>query len=160
MGVWCVFTIVAFAYFITSKLVNFDPQNKLQHIDNKKLYSALQPYAINMPQGLKNKIMHFYGPNCKCQQYSEKHIKAINNIAAKADFEIINIALTQHDIIPATPSVAITNSIGEVIYFGPYGEGLACSQTSGYAQTVLNNFLKGYADNTIISQAKGCYCPL
>ncbi|WP_413699741.1 DUF6436 domain-containing protein [Psychromonas sp. KJ10-10] len=68
--------------------------------------------------------------------------------------------LGEHNIIPSTPSVAIISNMGEVIYYGPYGQGIACSQTAGYAQTMLKNYLKGYIGNVVIKDAKGCYCSL
>ncbi|MFT6586604.1 MAG: hypothetical protein ACJARX_000379 [Psychroserpens sp.] len=43
-----------------------------------------------------------------------------------------------------------------MVYFGPYDKGIACSQISGVAKNILNNFIKSYAANFIIKEAKGC----
>ena len=156
--IWISFTVAAFIYLVRDKLVSFDLENKLAGINHLQLGITLKPYLDSVLAGKGNTVLHFSQPNCDCQQYSEAHIQDINKIATDYEFTIIKVVLKEHNIIPATPSVAIIDVLGEIIYFGPYGQGLACSQTSGYAQTMLNNFIKGYKANIIIREAKGCYC--
>ena len=156
--VWLSFTVAAFIYFVSAKLVSFDFENKLEGIGHQQLATSLKPYIKPMLQGIEPTVLHFSKPNCDCQKHSEPHIQDINKIATENEFNIIKVVINEHNMIPATPSVAIIDALGEIIYFGPYGQGLACSQTSGYAQTILNNFLKGYTANIIIKEAKGCYC--
>ena len=59
-------------------------------------------------------------------------------------------------VIPSTPSVAFADKKGGILYFGPYGLGLGCSDTVGYAKTMLGNYLKGYSANILVKDAKGC----
>jgi hypothetical protein len=158
VGVWIIFTVLAFAYFSTERLVNFDVDNKLLEVDHLQLGRYLETYQSSQENGLANSVIHFSKPNCTCQKFSQDHIQDINKMAEDNQFSVTNVVLEQHDIIPATPSVAILDTFGEVIYFGPYGQGLGCSQTSGFAQTMLNNFVKGFSANIIIREAKGCYC--
>jgi hypothetical protein len=153
--IWLSLTIAAFAYFIDNKLVDFNADNKLSYLDHQQLSSSLSQY--NEPSD-NNTILHFSQPNCQCQSFSEAHISDMNSLAKANNFKVKNITIKDQTLLPATPSVAIVNKHGEVVYFGPYGEGIACSQTSGFAQTMLNNFIKGYAANLIIKDAKGCYC--
>jgi hypothetical protein len=160
--VWLSFTVAAFTYFISDRLVKFDFENKLENINHQQLARSLKPYVKVFQKNKKigNTVVHFSKSNCKCQKYSEQHIQDINKIAIENEFNIINVVVGngKYNIIPATPSVAIMTTMGEIIYFGPYGQGLACAQTLGYAQTVLNNFIQGYNANIIIKDAKGCYC--
>lgn len=156
--VWLSFTVAAFVYLVSEKLVSFDLESKLAGIGHLQLATALKPYVESVLPGKGNTVLHFSTPDCDCQQYSAAHIEDINKIATANDFSIIEVVINEHNFIPATPSVAIIDLLGEVIYFGPYGQGLACSKTSGYAQTMLNNFVKGYKANIIIKEAKGCYC--
>lgn len=157
---WISFTIAAFGYFIKDKLVTFDATNKLENIDYKEISNYLTPYLLKGIEQSENKqtILHFSSPNCDCQKYSEEHIQDINKLADINDFNVKSIVINEDHIIPSTPSIAVIDKTGSVIYFGPYGQGLACSQTSGYAQTVLNNHLQGYSANIVIKDAKGCYC--
>jgi hypothetical protein len=155
---WLVFTIFAFGYFITDRLTSFDSNEKLKGVDYQRLSTFLAPYSAQIGNKAKHSILHFSTPSCDCQKYSHAHIQEINKLAAKYDFNIKNINIDEHDVIPSTPSIALLNESGEIVYFGPYGQGLACSQTAGYAQTILKNYLKGYSANIVIKEAKGCYC--
>lgn len=172
IALWIIFTIAAFAYFTKDKLVSFDEKNKLENIDYKDFSTYLTPYIESSNDNNTNeystsfsnndiktpRVIHFSKPDCDCQKFSENHIEDINKLARANGFEIQSVIINKDDIIPSTPSIAITDSSGDVIYFGPYGQGLACSQTSGYAQTMLNNYLQGYTANLVIKRAKGCYC--
>jgi len=145
--IWLSFTFFAFSYFIQGKLISFDAENKLMNIEHKELAPHLI-YLIGEAKGdsdsvngdIENTIIHFSKPNCECQQYSAAHIQDINKLAIDNNFTIKKVVINEHNIIPSTPSVAIIDNTGDVIYFGPYGQGIACSQTSGYAQTMLNNY--------------------
>ena len=166
--VWILFTVLAFAYFTKQRLVNFDSDNKLQGVDHLQLANYLKNYTssetIGLGDGLDNslgnRVIHFSKPNCACQQFSQEHISDLNKMAEANHFSVVNVVVEQDNLIPATPSVAILDADGDVIYYGPYGQGLGCSQTSGFAQTMLNNFVKGFSANIIIREAKGCYCSL
>ncbi|MFT2092410.1 DUF6436 domain-containing protein [Paraglaciecola sp. 2405UD69-4] len=157
---WLGFTVLAFAFFSKQRLVNFDNENTLLDIDYVQLGHYLQRYSSPDNNGLASSVIHFSKPGCECQQFSESHIEDINKLALGSQFKIQNVVLDHDEIIPAVPSVAIIDPTGEVIYFGPYGQGLGCSQTTGFAQTMLSNFLKGFAANIVIREAKGCYCSL
>jgi hypothetical protein len=49
-------------------------------------------------------------------------------------------------------------AINLVFYLGYYSIGLACSESNGYVEAVLQNYAQGYNSNLIISDAKGYYC--
>ena len=157
---WISFTITAFGYFIKDRLVNFDVNDKLENIDYTAMSNYLAPYIGQNNNEKKYTVLHFSTTNCTCQKYSQAHVEDINKLAIANNFNIKNIVINEDDVIPATPSIALIDGLGDVIYYGPYGQGLACSQTSGYAQTMLNNYLKGYSANIIVKEAKGCYCEI
>lgn len=152
--------MLALAYFSKERLVDFDMDNKLQGIDHLQLGNYLKVYRPLPKKGLGNSVIHFSKPDCACQKFSQAHIQDINRIAHDNQFNVANVVIEQHDVIPATPSVAILDESGDIIYFGPYGQGLGCSETSGFAQTMLKNFLHGFSANIVIEEAKGCYCSL
>lgn len=158
--IWLSFTILAFAYFAKARLVNFDVDKKLHGIDHLQLATYLQDFRATDSLGSGYRVIHFSQSNCDCQKVSQKHILELNKMAEDNQFSVVNVVVNKHEVIPATPSVAILGASGDVIYFGPYGQGLGCSQTSGFAQTMLNNLLKGFTANIIVDQAKGCYCHL
>jgi hypothetical protein len=158
--VWLGFTVLAFAYFSKDRLVTFDIDNKLQGVDHLQFAGYLQDYLPTNKVGVGNQVIHFSKTGCDCQKFSQNHIVDLNKMAKKNQFNIVNVEVNEHDIIPATPSVAILDKFGKVIYFGPYGQGLGCSQTSGFAQTMLNNLVQGFSANILVREAKGCYCHL
>lgn len=155
---WLVFTIASFAYITSEKLVHFDPEKKLKDVTTQQIVSQLARNFNNNDPYSQATVLHFSTPECDCQVYSEQHINEINQLASVNNFNINNITISKNNFIPATPAIAIVSNLGELIYFGPYGQGIACSQTSGYAQTVLKNYVKGYISNTLVKEAKGCYC--
>ncbi|PKF61752.1 hypothetical protein CW745_10585 [Psychromonas sp. psych-6C06] len=156
---WIVFTVSAFAYFTSDRLIDFDADDKLQGMDAKKLSPHFEVYIKNTPVENKKTILHFSTPDCECQINIKSHSKAIDRLAKRNAFQVQHITIDEHDVIPSTPSIAVLGNDGQVVYFGPYGQGLTCNETSGFAQTVLNNYLKGYANNIVIKEAQGCYCP-
>ncbi|MFT6900264.1 MAG: hypothetical protein ACJAXS_000426 [Colwellia sp.] len=158
LTVWIVFTLSAFSYFVKGRLVDFDKSNKLTGIDYQEISNDFTRYTHQEKKAGRTTLLHFSTISCDCQVFSEKHIQDLNKIANANHFIIKNIIVEQHNIIPSTPSVALIDESGEVVYFGPYGQGLACSKTTGYAQTMLNNYLKGYNANIVVKEAKGCYC--
>ncbi|WP_448213458.1 DUF6436 domain-containing protein [Colwellia sp. MEBiC06753] len=151
--------MTAFAYLLNKQLVMFDPEYGLAQHTPKSLLTALAQDNL-LAEALNengNMIVHFQSPNCQCDQVSSGHIMALNNQAAH-HFSIKQITVSaNHSAIPSTPAVAIVES-GELLYFGPYGQGIGCNNSQGFAQTVLNNLNKGFRANIIVSDAKGCYC--
>lgn len=153
---WLLLTAIAFVALTKNRLVNFDEDNKMQDIEYKEFASVLSPFI--KPESAGNTIVHFISPGCKCRRTSQKHKLELNKLAKIYGFSVIEVELQEHAVIPSTPSVAVADSKGEVVYFGPYGQGLGCSDTNGYAKTMLGNYLKGYSANILVKDAKGCYC--
>jgi hypothetical protein len=61
--------------------------------------------------------------------------------------------------IPASPSTAVLNGKGELVYFGPYALGGVCkADDSGLIETVLNNMLAGIKPSHSFVGGFGCFC--
>ncbi|NVK25147.1 MAG: hypothetical protein HWE10_09485 [Gammaproteobacteria bacterium] len=160
-GTWFVFTLICFVYLTFDRLIAFDPQDKLTNISpdvfQQKLVDINKDLLGIEPK--KGIILHFQQNDCACNVSSEAHVNALKELAQMHTVEFRNIDPTLiPDIVPSTPSVAILDDNGQLVYFGPYGEGLDCSQTDGFALTVFNNYLKGFSASLLISDAEGCYC--
>jgi len=159
---WLSFTLAAAIYFISGRLVTFDPDAKLSGKNSHYVIQELK--AMGQLQGidLSNTIIHFTSEHCFCTQYSEDHKRDINQQAGLDGFNVVNINLPAHleSIIPSTPSILIVNKDEELLYFGPYSIGLACSASNGYVETVMQNYAKGYSAPFIMNDASGCYCNL
>lgn len=158
--IWLVFTFLAFSYFINNNLVFFDKNNKLKGINNQDFAMHLTKFTPDLLNNSTGTIIHFSNGSCHCNQLSDKHIGEIDQLAQVNNFNVLSVNVQIDNFIPSTPSIAILDNVGELIYFGPYGDGLSCSNTTGFAKTVLKNHIKGYSANLILNNAKGCYCPV
>jgi hypothetical protein len=157
---WLVGTIIAATYFISSRLLPFDPEQKLASKNSIALLDQLN--EIDQLKGIdvNNTIIHFTSDDCSCTQFSHDHKQSINLQANIDGFNVINVNLPPGvaSLIPSTPAILIIGQEKQLLYFGPYSIGLACTQSNGYVETVLQNYAKGYAASLIINDASGCYC--
>lgn len=158
--VWLGIVFVAAAYFISGRLITFDPSAKLITRDSDFVLGQIKSIDALKDLNLSNTIIHFTSENCSCTKYSEEHKASIDATAKRDNFNVINVTLPPYlsTIIPSTPSVLIVSSTESLLYFGPYSIGLACTQSNGYVETVMQNYSKGYNSDLIISDVKGCYC--
>jgi len=159
---WLVLTVTAAIYFISSRLVSYDPEEKLSGQNSVFVMQELRKIAQLNNVDLSDTIIHFTSDHCACTQYSEAHKKEINEKAGLTGFKIINVNLPVNlsTIIPSTPSIMIVSDTQDLLYLGPYSIGLACTESNGYVETVMNNYAKGYSSNLILNDASGCYCNL
>jgi hypothetical protein len=158
--IWLSLTLLAAIYFITSRLVSFDPELKLSGENSHSIINQIREIDELKTVNLSNTIIHFTSNNCSCSQFSEEHKLSINKDAEVENFTVININISDKlsTIIPSTPSILILSEVEDLLYFGPYSIGLACSESNGYVETVMKNYAQGYTSDLVISDAKGCYC--
>ena len=159
--VWLTSVVVAAVYFIRLRLVPFDPDKKLQAVESNLIIEQIQQFDSLANVELSNTIIHFTSNDCHCTQFSEAHKKAINKSAGADGFNIVNVHLdskTANSIIPSTPSVLLVDKLGELLYFGPYSQGLACSKSNGFIEIVLSNYKKGFNSQLVMNDTEGCYC--
>jgi len=157
---WLGLTLLAAIYFITVRLTSFDPNMNLVGRDSSSVIRQIRKIEELESVNLSNTIIHFTSNNCSCTQYSREHKTSINKKAKLDGFSVININLPSGllTIIPSTPSILILSEAESLLYFGPYSVGLACSQSNGYVESVLQNYAQGFNSDLIISDVKGCYC--
>jgi hypothetical protein len=158
--IWLALTLIAAIYFISNRLIPFDPNMKLLRVNKISLVKEIKQINKLKNVNLSNTIIHFTSNDCSCTQYSEEHKASINKKVKLDGFNIININLPSDllTIIPSTPAILILDSKEELLYFGPYSVGLACSESNGYVEAVLQNYAQNYNSDLVISDVKGCYC--
>lgn len=157
--VWLIFTVLAAIYFISDRLVKFDPEEKLLNISTQALVAEVIS-EFDLPAQMPNTLINFTSEGCKCNQNSQEHLSDVKNTAKKENLAVINISLPQNlsNIIPSTPSVLLLDNNSQLIYFGPYSEGASCNKGEGIIDLVMANYKKGFNAELIISNAQGCYC--
>lgn len=156
--VWVAFTILAFRYFTFERLIDFDLEGQLQGTNTgtfRELLSQEYFSGLALPA---NSIINFINPECGCNKVTQIHINGLVKSAHTQHMSVLNMQPNRSSLVTSTPSVVITDSNSEVVYFGPYGAGLGCSNTEGLAQTIFDNYIKGFSANMIVADVKGCYC--
>ena len=158
---WLISVLVAAVFFMSERTVVYDPKGLLTGVANETLLNSILTVG-NTGEINQRTLVHFSSDNCRCNEVSKKHINLVFDLAKENSFELVHVNVDKHmtSIIPSTPSVMLIDKSGDLIYLGPYGEGLTCSKTNGVVDTVLNNLKKGYKASTIYNDAKGCYCNL
>lgn len=157
---WLVFTVIVGASFIKSRLNEFDPNEQLLNLDSEKLIKEIRLLPQLKTLDFENVLIHFTSESCNCTKYSKNHKKDITTRAIADGFRVINVQLpaTTKTIIPSTPSILIAASPKDLLYFGPYSAGLACSASNGFVELALNNYTNGFVSDLIINDVTGCYC--
>jgi hypothetical protein len=112
----------------------------------------------------KMSVVHFVDPDCPCSRFSAPHIETLeaNADRSRVAFAAVNrrhasgMALLQADQVPASPAVAVWDTEGELVYFGPYSTGALCGQGEDILARVIANVHVGNWQN---QEAVGCLCP-
>jgi len=154
---WLAFTLIAFAYVSMDRLVAFDASGKLEQLTAQQLSTLLQAEYQDSAV-FKGSVIHFSKDDCRCSKFTEPHVLSLAKLAENHSWRNFYQNPVADSVVETTPAVAIFDGNANLVYFGPYGQGIGCSEATGFAQTVLNNHMKGYLDSVIISAAKGCYC--
>lgn len=156
---WLTFTVMAAIYFISERLVSFDPKQKLTNVTKQALVNSIIA-EFHLPDHLPNTVINFVDPNCRCNKISLDHLSDVNKNAVNDDMSVMNVTLPSDfsGLIPSTPAVLVLDNNGELIYFGPYSEGLSCGKGEGIIDLVLSNYKKGFNAQLIMANSEGCYC--
>lgn len=159
VAVWLISTVLAAIYFIGDRLVAFDPKQKLAGISQTTLVNRIIT-EFALPDHMPNTLINFVSETCSCNQISEPHRSDVNKKASKDNMSVINVILPNNfsGIIPSTPAILALNKKSELIYFGPYSEGVSCGSGKGMIDLVMYNYKKGYNAQLIVENSKGCYC--
>jgi hypothetical protein len=98
--------------------------------------------------------------SCGCSKQAKSHISTLKTFAELKGMDIVQISLTEQlkHVVPATPAAVIIDKHGQFVYAGPLSEGIACSQGSGFVETVITNLMAGFNSQLLIADTKGCYC--
>lgn len=161
VGVWLVSIVVAAKYFMQQRAIAFDPNELLTNINEQALLATILSTEVTT-KFPPTTLFHIYNTECKCNVVTEDHMNSVFAFAKSHDFTIKKILLTKamKDVVPSVPAVLATDEKGELLYFGPYGQGISCSVSNGIIDMVLKNFLNGFKFSSIHNKATGCYCNL
>lgn len=158
--IWLVSIAGAFFYLINRELSLFDPNEALAGFSSQSLVHNI---ALSLHEGevIDKTLIHIRDESCHCNSYTTKHAIALDKRAQESHFLVKTLALSEIDklpFIPSTPAVMLVGENNELIYFGPYAEGLACSKNNSMLELSWRNYEKGFNSHLIFNEALGCYC--
>ena len=110
-------------------------------------------------------VVHFSDGNCPCTRFSLSHVSNLERELNKAH----HIRVSPNDLasLPwdrvsklavSSPSVAIINAAGKLAYYGPYTDGLLCSQGNDLVSQVLENLRADENFQWMNVLGYGCFC--
>ncbi|MDH4263838.1 MAG: DUF6436 domain-containing protein [Spirochaetia bacterium] len=154
------------------------------NFDESRLTSFLKTDYIKQgflsTHRFKFTVYNFLNDDCICSRYALMHIKSVLSRFAKSDIDfvlipkessnkysfIFNRVLYTYskdkiwDSIPATPSVAIVNNSGKLIYYGPYSSDYYCGTgKDNYIDKIIDNMSQNILLPIINLSDFGCFCP-
>lgn len=157
--VWLSLVFIAAYYFISKRLTEFDPHNQLEQFSASGLGQQLQQQLFTQPLAAQT-IVHISRKGCDCNPLNQAHKQDINQLAQSYNFDAIELDISELDteLIPSTPALLVLDKQQQLLYFGPYSQGFACTEANGFVAAVLKNYQHGFNSELVVSQAKGCYC--
>lgn len=163
IGMWIVGVLLLLKVAEASKLVVFDPQQKLlmqsmtSDFDQKFAHS-LKTYAGE----LSNTLVHFRAGSCICETLVESHSEQLTRRLSVSGYRALTINLEHNPAIaayiPSTPAVAVFNEAQQLVYLGPYAVGLGCFTDDSLIATITQYLNIAYLGAHINADVSGCYC--
>ena len=152
-------------FVASQKLVEFDGSGKLWQLSQGEHFDVdFTEKVQQLVETSQSKVIHFTATNCQCNTVAKEHIESVEKLARQHGFNNVTVNVAEHqlllDVIPATPAVAVFDDSGELIYLGPYSAGYSCNVGSGIVESYVSGKVGKTPSATILSETKGCYCPL
>lgn len=129
-------------------------------------------------------LVHFWNPDCLCNQLSQRHFDALLAAHSKEELRILVLApantsdsqiqsfeqlngermqvlkLQPDEIsIPASPALALMHGNGQLGYFGAWGFGALCSlESDDFFPSMVRKMLAGPYGPFVNIAGSGCFC--
>lgn len=169
-AIWILLMIWAFWWYQGRYLRPFD--------SSPTLFSG---EALRLPAALAGagpvRLVHFWDPACPCNVGNQQHLaELLERYAGQVAFYAVQrpgsrgqlpapLAALQPlsllpgaEDLPASPAVAIWDTLGRLAYFGPYSEGAVCTSANSFVEPVLEALLAGRPVLAPQTLAGGCFC--
>lgn len=171
---WVVVILISYGYFFMQSLRIFDERGDLARYNAQP--SGLDELGDIILSGLQRNVsgggllVHFSDKQCSCEKLASRNIATSQQKFTSRDYGFVSVDAApftqtlrsmslEHQWLAATPALAVFNAEGRLQYFGPYGGGALCGDTSNTVDLVL----RAMADQDTLFQFAnsdefGCYC--
>lgn len=110
-------------------------------------------------------VVHFLDDKCSCTRFSRPHIEALESTHIEARHVFVEPGNSKgmfagefSDLVVTSPSVAVMNKAGSLAYYGPYTDGLVCSQGNDLVKRVFENLAQDSNYQWMNVLGYGCFC--
>ncbi len=111
------------------------------------------------------RVLHFIDEACPCTKFSLPHIQSLQEAYPHLEHLLVNpddsIAAIFHRELGyafSSPSAALINHMGEVVYFGPYSSGSFCGEGDDLLVAALRKANTAGGGNPVSFLHFGCFC--
>lgn len=194
LSLWVIVTVLGLWWFQQAKIKPFiGNESDSRFFQPDEISLLLQPYLShddlldNEPLPGQQTLLHFWRPDCLCNNISQRHFSSLLHTFTKQQLRIIIIAhpsssdddiaelqrLNEHrlsvikakpemTILPSSPSLAIFNEKQSLQYFGAYGFGAFCTvRDDNFLSSLIEKNIAGdHANQTVFTNVigDGCFC--
>jgi len=140
--------------------------------------------SIQIPDEIKDfkaiRVVHFWDPKCRrCNEEPESHLSYLISLHKSSNMKFYSVQkpnskgeINPHlqdslkpinkvkgmELLPASPSLAVWDEDGDLVYAGPYSEGITCNSSNSFVEPILEALVAGRKINVPGTIAVGCYC--
>ena len=177
VGIWALAMVGAFWHFFHRDLGQFG-SGDLSFFDGEQVSHSLGEQF--RPSAAVGQVVHFWDRDCRCSRFNRQHARdvmqqfgeqgisfvvAVPSAAAQADArrlfpEASDVIVVRDAATVSSPAAAAFNAGGELLYYGPYSDGVLCTSTEGSpVEQVLSDLLADRQPRQWLNlSAVGCYC--
>ncbi|ALS98777.1 DUF6436 domain-containing protein [Lacimicrobium alkaliphilum] len=143
------------------QLVDYDPNGMLL---DKEHSTGLAKKLAKLSDNNRSTAIHITDSDCFCNLISQSHRQQVSQLLKDYGYSNKSINLSDFDElrqwITAVPSIILFDADSNLTFIGPYSTGLRCSAGKGLIESWLTSSIDTQGlGPTVISEAKGCYCP-
>ena len=148
------------------RLSPFDPAQQLISRSMDVNFEAELSRALQSRLGpLNNTLVHVRSGRCFCETLAARHSSKISQDFGRRGYRNIELQLTEDDqllaFFPSSPALVVFNQAQQLIYLGPYAEGLGCiSNDNSLIEQIVRLSSAQYGGPMINAEPEGCYCAL
>lgn len=179
--IWLVGAVIALWYFFYMPLRPFAKHDALSGVDSVRLLGA---------KADRMTVLHFIDESCPCTKYGlahisdlitkysgQRHLKVNPDVGVKdSNFVLLNplsiksadgvsLAFSRNinEWVLSSPSVAVFDAGGDILYYGPYTAGAVCGEGFDFVSPLLDSNKAGLSLDLGVKAwpnlaSFGCFC--
>jgi hypothetical protein len=179
LAIWLIGTGLAIGYFETRDVRPFSEGSPFLNLtDDPKTSAWFKSHLADSAAAGELTLVQLYNPNCRCDSYTESHLKKIAGRYRGRRLRLVAVAAGRDGIahplglpiifnathslpqsIKMAPAALIFDGSGRLLYYGPFSDSVWCSSSDGgLIETAIERAFRGEFTPTPMA-IRGCFCP-